>query len=50
MSLALMDLRDTPGHSVADDYTKQTHFGLLLAMLRGLRILQYRRLLSGSRL
>jgi hypothetical protein len=37
MSLALMDLRDTPGHSVADDYTKQPHFGLLLAMLRGLR-------------
>jgi hypothetical protein len=37
MSLALMDLRDTPGHSVADDYTKQTHFGPLLATLRGLR-------------
>jgi hypothetical protein len=37
MSLALMDLRDTPGHSVADNYTKQPHFGLLLAMLRGLR-------------
>jgi hypothetical protein len=37
MSLALMDLRDTLGHSVADDYTKQPHFGLLLATLRGLR-------------
>jgi hypothetical protein len=37
MSLVLMDLRDTPGHSVADDYTKQTHFGPLLATLRGLR-------------
>jgi hypothetical protein len=37
MSLILMDLRDTPGHSVADDYTKQPHFGLLLATLRGLR-------------
>jgi hypothetical protein len=37
MSLALMDLHDTLGHSVVDDYTKQTHFGLLLAMLRGLR-------------
>jgi hypothetical protein len=37
MSLALMDLCDTPGHSVADDYTKQPRFGLLLATLRGLR-------------
>jgi hypothetical protein len=37
MSLALMDLRDTPGHSVADDYNKQPHFNPLLATLRGLR-------------
>jgi hypothetical protein len=37
MSLTLMDLRDTLGHSVANDYTKQIHFGPLLATLRGLR-------------
>ena len=37
MSLALMDLRDILGHSIADDYTKQPHFALLLAMLRDLR-------------
>ena len=37
MSLAVMDLHDTPGHSVAEDYTKQPHFALLLATLRGLR-------------
>jgi hypothetical protein len=37
MSLALMDLRDTPGHSVADDYNKQPHFNPLLATLKGLR-------------
>jgi hypothetical protein len=37
MSPALMDLRDTPGHSVADDYNKQPHFNPLLATLRGLR-------------
>jgi hypothetical protein len=32
-----MDLRDTPGHSVADDYNKQPHFNPLLATLKGLR-------------
>ena len=37
MSLALMDLCDTPGHSVANDYTKQSHFAPLLASLKGLR-------------
>jgi hypothetical protein len=37
MSLALMDLRDTPGHSIADDYNKQLHFNPLLGTLRGLR-------------
>ena len=37
MTLALMDLCDTPGHSVTDDYTMQPHFAPLLAMLRGLR-------------
>jgi hypothetical protein len=37
MSLALMDLCDTPGHSVANNYTKQSHFNPLLAILRGLR-------------
>jgi hypothetical protein len=37
MSLALMDLQDTPGHSVADNYNKQPHFNPLLATLRGLR-------------
>jgi hypothetical protein len=37
MSLALMDLRDTPGHSVVDGYNKQPHFNPLLATLRGLR-------------
>jgi hypothetical protein len=37
MSLALMDLRDTPWHSVANDYNKQPHFNPLLATLRGLR-------------
>jgi hypothetical protein len=37
MSLALMDLRDTLGHSVTDDYNKQLHFNPLLATLRGLR-------------
>jgi hypothetical protein len=37
MSLVLMDLRDTPRHSVTDDFNKKPHFNPLLAMLRGLR-------------
>ena len=37
MSFALMDLCNTLGHSVADNYTKQPHFALLLATLTGLR-------------
>ena len=37
MSLAVMDLRDTPEHSVVEDYTKQPHFAPLLATLKALR-------------
>ena len=37
MFLALMDLHDTLGHSIPDNYTKQPHFSPLLAMLRDLR-------------
>jgi cell shape-determining protein MreD len=29
----LMDLRDTPRHSVPEDHVKQPHFHLLLLML-----------------
>lgn len=37
MSFAVMDLRDTPGHTVAEDFTKQAHFSLLLVALKSLR-------------
>ena len=39
MSLTVMDLRDTPRHSVAEDYMKQPHFALLLTIQRALRSL-----------
>jgi hypothetical protein len=34
LSFALLDLRDTPGHSVPEDHVNNPHFSLLLAMLR----------------
>ena len=37
MSLTVMDLCDTPRHSVTEDYTKQPHFAPLLITLRALR-------------
>jgi hypothetical protein len=32
LSLAIMDLRETPGHNVAQDHTKQAYFHLLMSM------------------
>jgi hypothetical protein len=35
--LAIMDLRDTPGHSVAHDHAKQAYFHLLMSTLPTLK-------------
>jgi hypothetical protein len=37
LSFALLDLRDTPGHSVPEDHVKNPHFSLLFAALRSLK-------------
>jgi hypothetical protein len=37
LSLAIMDLRDTPGHSVAQDHAKQAYFHLLMSTLLTLK-------------
>jgi hypothetical protein len=37
LSFALLDLRDTPGHSVPEDHVKNPHFSLLLVMLRAMK-------------
>ena len=37
LSFALLDLRNTPGHSDAEDYVKNPHFTLLLAALHSMK-------------
>jgi hypothetical protein len=37
LSFALLDLRDTPVHSVPEDQIRNPHFSLLLAMLRSMK-------------
>jgi hypothetical protein len=37
LSLAIMDLRETPGHSVAQDHAKQAYFHLLMSTLLTLK-------------
>jgi hypothetical protein len=37
LSFALLDLRDTPGHSVPEDHVKNPHFSLLFAALRSMK-------------
>jgi hypothetical protein len=37
LSFALLDLRDTPGHSVPEDHVKNPHFILLFAALRSIK-------------
>jgi hypothetical protein len=39
LSFALLDLRDTPGHSVLEDHVKNPHFSLLLATLQAMKAL-----------
>jgi hypothetical protein len=37
LSFALLDLRDTPGHSVPEDHVKNPHFSLLFVALRSMK-------------
>jgi hypothetical protein len=37
LSLAIMDLRETPGHSVAQEHAKQAYFHLLMSTLLTLK-------------
>jgi hypothetical protein len=37
LSLAIMDLQETPGHSIAQDHTKQAYFHLLMSTLLKLK-------------
>jgi hypothetical protein len=37
LSFALLDLRDTPGHSVPEDHIKNPYFSLLFAALRSMK-------------
>ena len=37
LSFALLDLQDTPGHSVLEDHIKNPHFSLFFAALRSMK-------------
>jgi hypothetical protein len=45
---ALLDLRDTSGHSVPKDQVKNPHFSLLLATLRSMKAPSISRGLAGE--